>query len=73
MKYILILTFIFSNHDFRSGMGGAAVSQQEYNSLQACEAAGEFWKKYHVDSGKLDIRNNTVEMWKASATCVPKG
>jgi len=73
MKYILILTFIFSNDADRAGMGGAAVSQQEYNTLQACEAAGEFWKKHHVDSGKIEVRDNTTEMWKAVATCVPKG
>jgi len=73
MKYILILTFIFSNDEYRSGMGGAAISQQEYNNLAACESAGKYWKKYHADSGKLDIQNNTIEMWKPSYVCVPKG
>lgn len=41
MTYILILTLAFAESGTRFGTGGAGISMQEFNTVQACEAAGE--------------------------------
>ncbi len=61
----------------RSASGGASVSQQEYNNLQACQQAGEYFKKHLVPSklelsGTEGVFRERNYVYKDFA-CVPKG
>lgn len=69
MTYILILTLAFAGVDYKAGMGGAGISMQEFNNIQACEAAGELWKKRN-NLKKYSLMNDNIHM---DYFCAPKG
>lgn len=71
MTYILILTLAFGNSSTSgsSGQGGAGISMQEFNTVQACAAAGELWKKRN-NLKKYSLMNDDIHM---DYFCAPKG
>lgn len=71
MKYILILTVIFKSQIYQGGAGGVSVSMQEFNTLEACENAGAYWKAKGAQNHFGPYFKD--EALEQSYVCAPKG